>query len=291
MPIGLFENELTVQLWQPATVRGYTFNVGDNVTLDQTKIEKTPPVGGDFAWLFATYQADRTGNPFESFWNRLPPPLLREGTKVQTPWLTGFLKDPHMIRPAAQLRMPRFHYGKSDQAPSHETEELANYFAARDRTEFPYQTIPEQNSSYLAERNKAHPDYLAAGWLMMTNKASPCLQCHAIGQFKPSGGDQVVNGPDLRGVAPRFRPDYPHRLDRQSAPAHSVYGDAPKHRTPWNGPDPGAQDVRESTIRDGQGGPGHAPQLCERRRAPARQQRSRRYTAPERPPRLREMSP
>ena len=23
---------------------------------------------------------------------------------------------------------------------------------------------------------------------MMTNKASPCLQCHAIGQFKPSGG-------------------------------------------------------------------------------------------------------
>ena len=43
---------------------------------------------------------------------------------------------------------------------------------------------------------------------MMTNKASPCLQCHAIGQFKPSGGDQVVNGPDLRGVAPRFRPDY-----------------------------------------------------------------------------------
>jgi cbb3-type cytochrome oxidase cytochrome c subunit len=208
MPIGLFDNELTVQLWQPATIRGYTFNVGDNVTLDQTRIEKTPPVGGDFAWLFAAYQAERTGNPFESFWNRLPPPLLREGTKVQTPWLTGFLKDPHMIRPAAQLRMPRFHYGKSDQVASHETSELANYFAARDRTEFPYQTIPEQHSSYLTERNKAHADYLGAGWQMMTNKASPCLQCHAIGQFKPTGGDQVVNGPDLRGVAPRFRPDF-----------------------------------------------------------------------------------
>ena len=208
MPIGVFDNELTVQLWQPVTIRGYTFNVGDNVTLDQTKIKKTPAVGGDFAWLFATYQAERTGNAFDSFWNRLPPPLLREGTKVQTPWLTGFLKDPHAIRLAAQLRMPRFHYGKSDTTPSHETEELANYFAARDRTEFPYQTIPEQNSSYLVEREKAHPDYLAAGWLMMTNKASPCLQCHAIGQFKPSGGDQVVNGPDLRGVARRFRPDY-----------------------------------------------------------------------------------
>ena len=208
MPIGLFENELTVQLWQPVTVRGYTFNIGDNVTLDQTKIQKTPSVGGDFAWLFATYQAERTGNPFESFWNRLPPPLLREGIKVQTPWLTAFLKDPHMIRPAAQLRMPQFHYGKSTQTPSRETEELANFFAARDRAEFPYQTIPEQNPSYVAERNKEHPDYLPAGWLMMTNKASPCLQCHAIGQFKPTGGDQVVNGPDLREVAPRFRPDY-----------------------------------------------------------------------------------
>ena len=43
---------------------------------------------------------------------------------------------------------------------------------------------------------------------MMTNKASPCLQCHAIGQFKPTGGEQVVNGPDLRQVAPRFRPGF-----------------------------------------------------------------------------------
>src|SRR5262249_52774389 len=31
---------------------------------------------------------------------------------------------------------------------------------------------------------------------------------HAIGQFKPSGGDQVVNGPDFRQVSFRFRPDY-----------------------------------------------------------------------------------
>ncbi len=62
MPIGLFENELTVQLWKPVTIRGYTFNVGDNVTLDQTKIQKTPAVGGDFAWLFATYSQERIGN-------------------------------------------------------------------------------------------------------------------------------------------------------------------------------------------------------------------------------------
>jgi cbb3-type cytochrome oxidase cytochrome c subunit len=208
MPIGLFENELTVQIWKPVSIRGYTFNIADNVTLNPAKIQQTPAVGGNFAWLFAAHQAERTGNPYDTFWNRLPPPLVREGNKVQTPWLASFVKDPHVIRPAAQLRMPRFHFSKDEKTSSRETEQLADYFAARDRAEFPYQSISEQNPSYLADRNKAHPDYLGAGWLMMTNAASPCLQCHAIGKSKPTGGAAVVNGPDLREVAGRFRSPY-----------------------------------------------------------------------------------
>ncbi len=76
MPIDLFDNELTVQLWQPVTIRGYTFSVGDNLTLENTKFEKTPAVGGDFAFLYAAYQRERTGSPLDTFWNRLPPPLL-----------------------------------------------------------------------------------------------------------------------------------------------------------------------------------------------------------------------
>jgi cbb3-type cytochrome oxidase cytochrome c subunit len=208
MPIGLFENELTVQVWKPVTIRGYTFNIGDNVTLEQTKIQKTPALGGNFAWLFATQAQERTGTAFESFWNRLPPPLVREGNKVQTPWFALFLRDPYAIRPAAQLRMPRFHYGKAIGQLSRETEDLADYFAARDGAEFPYQTIPQQEVAYVAERENVHPDYLGAGWSMMANKGSPCIQCHAIGPFKPTGGDQVVNGPDLRQVATRFRPGF-----------------------------------------------------------------------------------
>jgi cbb3-type cytochrome oxidase cytochrome c subunit len=208
MPIGVFENELTVQLWRPVTIRGYTFNVGDTVTLDQTRVEKTPPEGGNFAWLYATATAERTGGEFSALWNRLPPPLLREGKKVQTPWLTHFLKDPYSIRPAVNLRMPRFHFKTADDSPADETSGLANFFAAHDGAEFPYQSIPERTQAYLSERRSAHPDYFNAGWTMMAAKVSPCLSCHAIGPFKPTGGAQVVNGPDLRQVAPRFRPGY-----------------------------------------------------------------------------------
>jgi cbb3-type cytochrome oxidase cytochrome c subunit len=240
MPINLSKEEdesgktvvrLTVQLWKPATVRGYQFNVGDNVTIDPGKVESTPPAGGRFAFLYSTAESERTGTQIGTYWNRLPPPLLREGLKVQTPWLTSFLKDPYAIRPAANLRMPRFHYGATTEAifvaagakPPTETEldarrrkvqadiqtetrDLANFFAARDGAEFPYQDIPERERGYLAEREQAHADYLGGGWAIMTKGL--CIQCHAIGQFKPTGGADVVNGPDLRQVAGRFRPAY-----------------------------------------------------------------------------------
>jgi cbb3-type cytochrome oxidase cytochrome c subunit len=201
MPIDLSEDILTVQLWRPVTIRGYTFNIGDNVALDQTRVQITPPEGGHFAWLYAADRADK-GDEYTGIWNRLPPPLVREGNKVQTEWLTQFLKDPSMIRPAVNLRMPRFHFEHS----ADETRDLANYFAARDGAEFPYVSIPQREQDYLAKLEAEHPDYLAAGWNTMTKGA--CIQCHAVGQYKPTGGAQVLNGPDLRNVYSRFRPDY-----------------------------------------------------------------------------------
>ena len=220
MPIGQIEDDITVQLWRPVTIRGYTFNVGDNLTVNDKLIKKTAaddadsakPItktaadGGNFAWLYATYESERTGTDFASFWNRLPPPLLREGLKVQTPWVTAFLKDPYPIRPAVNLRMPRFHFGRNDHEASQETTGLANYFAARDQADFPYQEIPERTQAYLAQASAKHSDYLGAGWQIMAKGA--CVQCHAIGQYKPTGGASVVNGPDLRQVASRFRPGY-----------------------------------------------------------------------------------
>jgi mono/diheme cytochrome c family protein len=237
------DNELSVQIWRPVTIRGFTFNVGDTLTLDKSKVEFTPADGGNFSWLFAAAQADKTGNPeLAGFWNRLPPPLLREGAKVQTPWLTAFLKDPYLIRPAANLRMPKFHFGKDDTKVAGETETIANYFAAVDGQDFPYQQIPQREQAYLAAHETQFPDYLNAGWQIMTKGA--CIQCHAVGQFKPTGGAQVLNGPDLRQVSSRFRPEYlaewiarPNRL--------LPYTAMPQNIQPAGAPAPGVPKALE----------------------------------------------
>ncbi|OJW08773.1 MAG: hypothetical protein BGO49_08250 [Planctomycetales bacterium 71-10] len=207
MPTAEIDDEVSVQLWKPVVIRGYTFDVGDVLTVDKTRVQVEPAVGGGFAWLYAAYQSEEEGKPYESYWNRLPPPLIREGLKVQTPWMSLFLKDPYAIRPAAQLRMPRYHYRRVGK----ETDALANYFAAVDGAEFPYQTIPHQLQGYVAGRERVHPKYLGSGFAMMAAKGSPCIQCHAVGPFKPDAGPDAVNGPDLRQVADRLRPDYLER--------------------------------------------------------------------------------
>jgi cbb3-type cytochrome oxidase cytochrome c subunit len=264
MPTQVLENDngelvlQALQLWRPVTIRGYAFNTGDNVIVDLSKVRTTGPEGGNFAWLYAAYEAEKTGGNFADVWNRLPPPLLREGLKVQTPWLTRFLKDPYPIRPATVLRMPRFHYGGAPvptaeaqktlapeklaevlrtarEAVQEETKTLANFFAAVDGAEFPYQDIPQHERSYLAGRGAEHPDYLNDGWHMLSGQGAACLQCHAIGLSKPAGGPNVVNGPDLRQVADRFRPDYlaewlarPSRLVPYTAMPQNI----PPHGTP-----------------------------------------------------------
>ncbi len=201
-------------------IRGHQFGVGDTVMLNPSQVEARAPEGGDFAWLFSEQLATASGEPMAPLWNKLPPPLLREGIKVQTPWLTSFLRDPYKIRPAAQLRMPRFHWGGNPTpgAPRRadvlatETRDLANYFAARDNAVFPYQEIPQREQSYLSEMDTLFAGaptgpspYLNAGWTLITK--NQCVQCHAIGQYKPTG-EEKSHGPNLRQVATRLRPDY-----------------------------------------------------------------------------------
>lgn len=59
----------------------------------------------------------------------LPPPLLREGERVQPDWLYKFLLDPMAVRPEGHmlLRMPKFNLSPE------ESRALVNYFAASSR--------------------------------------------------------------------------------------------------------------------------------------------------------------
>jgi hypothetical protein len=98
------------------------------ITKDQTK--------------YGTDQAQRTV---------LPPPLVREGERVQPDWLYRFLLDPTVIRPQGSviLRMPKFNMSPD------ESRALVNYFAAAARSNnagagitYPYVEIPQREAGY-----------------------------------------------------------------------------------------------------------------------------------------------
>ena len=191
------------------TIRGYTFNVGDNVTLDQTKVQKTAAEGGDFAWLYATYQAERTGDRLRDV---LEPPAAAaapRGEQGPDPLATAFLKDPYPIRPAVKLRMPRFHLRQvGDARRATRPTSLANYFAARDGAEFPYQAIPEREQGYLAEPETEHPDYLGRG-LADDDQG---VAVHPVPRDRPVQADRRrrrwSTAPTSARSSPRFRPGY-----------------------------------------------------------------------------------
>ena len=90
---------------------------------------------------------------------RLPPPLIREGERVQTKWLYSFLLNPTPIRPEThmKLRMPRFNMSPE------EAQSLVNYFASASKTDnpgigltYPYETVPQRDPRYWAARSQEY---------------------------------------------------------------------------------------------------------------------------------------
>src|SRR5207248_2790185 len=72
---------------------------------------KADPVGGAFTELMVPYLVARKVDKLDDdpkARSGLPPPLLREGEKVQPGWLFQFLRNPYPIRTVTILHMPRF---------------------------------------------------------------------------------------------------------------------------------------------------------------------------------------
>jgi hypothetical protein len=198
-------------LYQDAIINGQPWGVGSqNVFVPEDAIHAGvtyPARGGDLAkLLFPVVIADEKEiNPnvkADDAWGWLPPPLVGEGKKVQSGWLHRFLLEPHPIRPAAVLRMPKFHLD------THQASALVNYFAAVDGAEFPYDHDPRYEQSTLAERERAYPEHLSDAMKIVTN-GNYCVKCHLLGDYAPPGNPKAL-APQLSAVRQRLRPDYVH---------------------------------------------------------------------------------
>lgn len=206
--------EYAFDLWENAEIGGRYKLTGVNgrYIIPEASVEEIlPGRGGDFTeWLVPRLTDEFTQGDRNKARQAAPPPLYKEGNKVQTSWLFRFLKNPDRLRFTTVLRMPRFNM--SDE----EAQALANYFAARDGAEFPYQRIPQQEPEYLAAKEAAfhalfdRPEqtYLNESWL--TLNAPLCIKCHAVGGREYQGTDPTkdIRGPNLDRVQQRFQADY-----------------------------------------------------------------------------------
>ncbi|MBD3674767.1 MAG: c-type cytochrome [Planctomycetaceae bacterium] len=174
--------------------------------------------GGDFTfWLVDQLVENdkRVGGSRDDAWNYVAPPLIREGAKVQTPWLFRFLQNPEMLRHMTVLRMPKFNMSPD------EAQTLANYFAAVDETPYPYQEVPQKDAPYQRAMNEIFhekyeeartDDYLSESWQMFMFKGNKCIGCHSVGgreyfsAAKP--GEPEVRGPNLPRAEDRLQPDW-----------------------------------------------------------------------------------
>ncbi len=217
------DQEFTYDLWETLDINGKHVLPATRMLVPATRLVSgasketgyaIPARGGKFAeWLvdqLAKSDPLAQGNP-QMAWQMSPPPLYREGTKVQTPWLYHFLKEPAKLRHTTVLRMPRFNMNDD------EAQKLANYFAAVDEVEFPYQNIPERDPEYAVLRNDQlqpllqgkRSGYLDESWKLLT-EPSLCNKCHSVGgrDVKVSDPKKDIRGPNLEYVTDRLRPDW-----------------------------------------------------------------------------------
>ena len=193
-------------LWNNELINGQPWLASDQLPIPTPWVTLArPPQGGDFARLIhmPVLEAERGRNPnakYTDAWGWVPPPLVGEGRKVQTDWLHDFLLDPYAIRPAAVLRMPKFNMSPA------EAGKLANYFAAVDRADYPYDFDSRMRESHLSEAENRFPGRLDDALRIVTN-GNYCIKCHLIGDFLPPGSEKAL-APRLDRVHNRLRPDF-----------------------------------------------------------------------------------
>ena len=209
-------------LFQAAAVGGKTYQPSTKLEVDGQTIARKYPTQGGYLTKYLSpvvYALEKKTNPNakgHEVYGWLPPPLMGEGKKVQTAWLYDFLMEPHAIRPATFLRMPKFNLSPDDAS------KLVNYFAVKDNASYPYEFDPRRQSDHLASRQATYAhqaadggepeenqDRLEAALKTVTNRTY-CVQCHSVADFQ-SDNSPRAQGPNLAQVYKRLRPDYTRR--------------------------------------------------------------------------------
>lgn len=206
------DQEFITELWENISVDGKTIFPTTKLIFPAAALEAIRPAkGGRYAeWLANRLLETKQVQQIALGWQAAPPPLYQEGIKVQTPWLFNFLRNPEKIRHTTVLRMPRFNLSAA------EAQTLANYFAAVDGADYPYQAILQREPEYLAERtaelraaddSKQH-DYLSEAWKLLNSPL--CIKCHAVGGRMPVSTDpsKDIRAPNLEMAGERLRPDW-----------------------------------------------------------------------------------
>jgi nitrate reductase cytochrome c-type subunit len=117
-------------------------------------VARADPWGGTFVDLMIQYKKPSEPDA-DKVRSAVPPPLIREGERVQPNWLYGFLLNPPAIRPTnwMMLRMPKFNMSHED------ARALVNYFSGVSRQKNPgagvsseYVSVPEREEIYWRTR-------------------------------------------------------------------------------------------------------------------------------------------
>jgi mono/diheme cytochrome c family protein len=133
---------------------------GAKVSLPPGRVEQVGPFGGTFTELMIPYAYKiKKKEDEQNARSILPPPLHREGERVQPNWLYGFLRNPEVIRPEGfmLLRMPKFNMS-SDEATV-----LVDYFSSAARLSNPgagvtaqYQAVEQRDPEYWQRRTREY---------------------------------------------------------------------------------------------------------------------------------------
>jgi cytochrome c551/c552 len=133
---------------------------------------------------------------------KLPPPLVGLGARVNPDWLARFLENPALsptdtnrngVRSYLQLRMPTFSF--SDQ----EIRILVRFFEALSGQAQPY--LPPKMEPLT-------PAELQVARALFTSPAAPCLRCHATGD---PAHDRNATAPNFIHARERLRPAWTAR--------------------------------------------------------------------------------